>query len=638
MSIILSAHNLKKEFGGNLIFDRLCLELKAGEKAALIGANGAGKTTLLKCLLGMIPPDEGAIKLEPGISIGYVEQISSFEPETTLWEALESSFEDLKAQGRSIRKLEQAMANLSHNELETTVKKYGELLSSYENQDGFSYEVKIRKILLGLGFKEDQFQRSFGSFSGGEKTKITLGCLLARERQIMFLDEPTNHLDLESLEWLEEYLKTSSSGIIVISHDRFFLDRVTGTTFNLENGCLKRYNGAYSSFAKQKEAEETAYARAYEKQQQEIQELTDYINKYRAGIKSKQARGRQSRLQRMEVLAKVRRQKALSVKAVKLDRSGDKVLSLENLSYAFPDKELFSGIDQEIFSGRRVAVIGPNGAGKSTLLKIIIDQLKPGTGHLNWGVNIKMGYFAQTHENLNQSNTVLDEVISGNSITLQEARDYLAAFLFFEDDISKKVANLSGGERARLSFLKLYLTKANFLILDEPTNHMDIASREAFEDFLKEYPGTILAVSHDRFFIDAIADQIWELREGALKAYEGNYTRFKEIALQTPAPSLPPVNKAQKVKEYGSKPNLNQALLRSRKAFLRKRLAELENILEKAESRLEELNGVLADGNIYQQGGDELKSVLEEYESLEKAIPQYYEEWAEAEEELNNYT
>ncbi|MEG1501507.1 MAG: ABC-F family ATP-binding cassette domain-containing protein, partial [Clostridiales bacterium] len=433
-------------------------------------------------------------KTESGFSIGYLEQIPEFAPNTTLMDAVLSSYEDILAQREQLAIMEKQMAYVQDHDLEILMDKYSRLSSQYEINGGFQCEMNVKKVLGGLGFEEEKFSRPISSFSGGEKTKINLACLLAREHPIMFLDEPTNHLDLDSMEWLESYLKSNNSTLLIVSHDRYFLDQVTDSTLNLENHHLKEYNGSYKSFVLQKEAEDLAQERAWEKQQQEVKELEEYINKYRAGIKSKQARGRQSRLDRMKLMEKVNKEKNIGLKIANLqsNRSGNKVLDMEKLSFSFPDKELFADINQQIFYGDNIALIGPNGAGKSTLLKIIMGKIKASKGHLIFGSQVKIGYFDQEHANLNNEKTIIDQLIDEFPLTLQEARDNLGAFLFQEDDIYKKIGNLSGGERARLSFLQLYLRKANFLILDEPTNHMDIHSREVFEEFLLAYPGTIL--------------------------------------------------------------------------------------------------------------------------------------------------
>lgn len=629
MSIILKASGLKKEFIDTVIFSGLDLSLQEGEKAGLIGVNGAGKTTLMKCLMGQMEASDGSVWLAPGHRIGYVEQIPQFSPQTTLWEAVLSGFRDILDLRESIAQMEDEMSLLEGASLQALMKKYGAAVSEYENADGFSLENQARRVLLGLGFTEAEFNRSFGSFSGGEKTKITLACLLAREHSLLFLDEPTNHLDLASIEWLEDYLLASKAAILVISHDRYFLDRITQTTFNLENGRLKRYSGNYSRFMEQKALEDLSQQRAYEKQQQEIQALTDYVNKYRAGIKSKQARGRQSRLERIERIEKVYQAKEITLNADKLhtERSGDKVLTLDRVRFGYENTPLFSNIEAEIRSGQRVALIGANGSGKTTLLRLILNQLQPQAGHIVWGANVRPGYFDQAHANLNPANTVLEEVLSAYPLTLQEARDHLAAVLFTGDDIEKPVASLSGGERARLAFLKLYLAKANFLILDEPTNHMDIHSREIFESFVRGYPGTVLMVSHDRYFLDAVADLVWELEDQQLHIYGGNFSYYKERKARLSSPLSLPKMKPPSVPSTNKSERVAKAESRSQRAKLRQRLAEIEKEIVEQEAALEALQARIADGSLYQEAPEKIKEILNEYDLLEKRIPALYEEW-----------
>ncbi len=634
MGVILRTTDLKKEYGPNLIFQHVTMALKDGEKAALIGQNGAGKTTFFKCLLGSETIDSGSITMEPGISFGYMEQIPRFAPGTTLLNGVLTGFADLAEQRKLLRDMERQMAFLEEEALEATMKKYGALSTAYEAAGGFDYEVRAKKVLSGLGFSEELWERDIATFSGGEKTKISLARLLVRQHEIMLLDEPTNHLDLASLEWLESYLKSTRSAMLIISHDRYFLDEVTETTFHLANGSLKSYSGNYSRFMEQKEAEDLAYRRAYTKQQQEIKEMEDYINKYRAGIKSKQARGRQSRLNRMERLVQSNQTQTMRFKGegYETTRSGNRVLSLSKLGFRFPDKVLFENLSYDIENGDRLALIGPNGVGKTTLLRLILDQLSPNSGYIQWGVGVKVGYFDQHHADLNLHNTVLDELLNNCGITVQEARDQLAKCLFQADDIYKTVGDLSGGERARLAFLKIYLTHANFLILDEPTNHMDIDSREAFEAFLLDYPGTILAVSHDRYFLDAIAEKILELDQDGLTVYAGNFTDYKEKKARLKhfeESAVKPV-KAEKSK----KPGNDQAAARAWRAGIRQQISQLEKEIEAGEARLEELSSLMTENAAFPEKNAQIQDWLREYQTLEKRIPQAYEDWENLSREL----
>ena len=530
MAFILEADNLTKYYGDYPVFTNLRFSLKEGEKAALVGANGVGKTTLFNCLASRDTAYEGSVKLAPYATIGYLEQIRENSSNTLLATVMEV-FSDIFAQRERIARLELAMSQAGQRELEDILKRYGNERELYESAGGFASEAMVRRVLSGLGFREEQFTRPVSSFSGGEKTRIGLARILAREHSLLFLDEPTNHLDMDSIEWLEGFLKDYRGAIFVISHDRYFLDRVTETTFDMaSDGQIKRYNGCYSVYAAQKEDEAIAHSRAYEKQQVEILKTEDYITRFKAGVRSKQARGRQTRLARVQRLEKPERVRGISMGKTEITGTiGEWALVLDDVAYSYSeDKHLFSGLNASVRSGERVALLGPNGAGKTTILKLIMGFLKPKAGTVYLGPSAKPAYFDQEHQGLSLDNTVLNEIIYQYGQTVEEARSNLARFLFFTEELDQKISSLSGGERGRLSLLKLTLDKGNFLVLDEPTNHLDIQTREIMEDYLADYPGTIIMVSHDRYFIDSIAERVLELSEAGLTSYPGNYTDYKE--------------------------------------------------------------------------------------------------------------
>ena len=528
MVYLLEANALNKYYGADRVLTEIRLQLKEGEKAGLVGPNGAGKTTLLNCLSGHDPSFEGTVRLAPFATLGYLEQ-SRNRDDISLLSAVLEVYADIFDQRSRLEEMERAMGQAAPDELGEILVRYGNERDQYERADGFASEAKVRRVLRGLGFQEEQFDRPVGSFSGGEKTRIGLARILVRDYALLFLDEPTNHLDLDSVEWLENYLKDYPGAALIISHDRYFLDKVTETTFDLENGRLKRYTGNYSRYAAQKDEERKAQSRAYDKQQKEIEETEAYITRYKAGIKSKQARGRQSRLDRMDRLERPGELRAMHMGKASLSGVvGDRVLLLDGISFSYGDKHLFSDVSADIRFGERVALLGPNGAGKTTILKLITGLLKAPQGSIFLGPSVKPAYFDQEHQNLCSDNTVLDEILYGYDLNLEEAKGHLARFLFFADDIGKKVGSLSGGEQGRLSLLKLTLDKGNFLILDEPTNHLDIQSREVMEDYLSDYEGTLLLVSHDRYFIDRLAERVLELRPEGLLSYVGNYTDYRE--------------------------------------------------------------------------------------------------------------
>ncbi|MDR1203926.1 MAG: ABC-F family ATP-binding cassette domain-containing protein [Peptococcaceae bacterium] len=640
MGIVVQANGIKKEFGDFVLFQDLSLVLEEGEKAGLVGANGAGKTTLVRCLMQKERVEAGAVGAAPGISIGYLEQLPEIPEDQTLFSAVLDMFTDVFALRESMNLMEEQMSRLEGKALEDMMKRYGELTEAYDREEGFACEAKAKKVLFGLGFLESDFNRGLESFSGGEKTRVSLARLLVREHQFLILDEPTNHLDLASMEWLEDYLKSYKKTLLIISHDRYFLDQTTQITFFMENGRIKRYPGSYSRFLELKTEEDLALGRVREKQQKEIEALEDYIERNRAGIKSKQARGRQSRLDRMEIVqAPVRERRiALNSKNVQISRSGDKVLTLDGVSFGYPGRPLFSRLQEEVRYQERVALVGPNGAGKTTLLKLIMGQLSMDEGKIYWGSRVKKGYFDQEHGNLRRGRTVLDELIQSYSMTLQEARDHLAQFLFREDEIYKRIEDLSGGEQGRLSFLKLLLENANFLILDEPTNHLDIASREVIESFLKNYPGTILAVSHDRYFLDAIATRILEIADDGVVSYLGNYTDYKmrKAASKLQAAAVKPAKEKKKTRPAGDLARIDgdAAFNRAHKVKLRSGVQLLEKEIETAETRLQELSAVLTDAQTYQSNEAALKEIIQEYQALEKKLPLIYKDWEQAAEEL----
>lgn len=640
MAYIIEAQQLTKYFGAVCLFEDLSLSLESGEKAALIGANGVGKTTLMNCLMGKEGLDGGSIRLESGATIGYLEQIPSYSEDTTLIGIVMEVFSDIFAQRKRMAELEMLMSHSAEDILEKAMRQYGTLRDAYERAGGFACEAQARKVLSGLGFQEVDFERPFSGFSGGEKTRISLARILVRDHSILFLDEPTNHLDLDSIEWLENYLKSYRGAVLVISHDRYFLDQVTQTTFLFDQRQVKRYKGNYSAFLKQKALEDEALARAYEKQQKEIEKTEEYILRNKAGIKSKQARGRQTKLDRLERIEKPQDEARLNMgQAGIASRTGEKVLYLDKISFGFPDRQLFKGLEEEIRYTERVALLGPNGMGKTTLLKIILGQIQPQEGKVRFGARVRPAYFDQEHSNLDPDRTVFEEILLNYDLNIEETKALLARFMFRGDDLEKKVGTLSGGEQGRLSLLKLTLEKGNFLILDEPTNHLDINSREAIETYLQNYPGTILMVSHDRYFVDAVADRILELDQGKLTSYIGNYSdyRQKKTELEKIKPAVDDKNtlankSVEKTEQAASEKESRRSRSNDRaaKAKLRDQVQTLEKEIQTLEQRLEEITVELSKPETYQSTHYELQQNLsKEMEGIQSRLPQAYDEWTD---------
>lgn len=522
---VLKISGLSKSFGIKTVFENVSFEVRSGERIGLVGANGAGKTTLLKCIMGAEEPDKGSVKASDGAIIGYLRQDFNYTSHT-IREEMEDAWKDVLYYKDRMETLARELESSRSDE--KLVEAYGRAEARFEFLGGYDYESTTRKILTGLGFSDDEWDRDIHSFSGGQKVRINLAAAFVRHPDFLLLDEPTNHLDMGMLEWLEEYLRSYKGGILMISHDRYFLDGAATGIIDLENHHIRSFRGGYTRYMETKENQDRAYEKAYEKQQEHIKETEEYIRRYKAGIKAKQARGRQSQLNRLVRLEKPVHQASLRFHFDPPQECADKVLDVLRVEGSYGSHILFKDLTIHIKKGETVGLIGPNGAGKTTILKMITGEKKPDTGFIQLGNNVKMGYYSQEQERLHPKLTVLDEVRDTFNFGEKEARNILGMFLFRGDDVFKTVGMLSGGEKARLSLLCLFLEKPNFLILDEPTNHLDIPTREIMEDAIEAFGGTCLVVSHDRYFLDKVADRILELDHGKLTEYLGNYSYYKE--------------------------------------------------------------------------------------------------------------
>ena len=522
---VLKISGLSKSFGIKTVFENVSFEVRSGERIGLVGANGAGKTTLLKCIMGAEEPDKGSVKASDGAIIGYLRQDFNYTSHT-IREEMEDAWKDVLYCKDRMETLARELESSKSDE--KLVEAYGRAEARFEFLGGYDYESTTRKILTGLGFSDDDWDRDIHSFSGGQKVRINLAAAFVRHPDFLLLDEPTNHLDMGMLEWLEEYLRSYKGGILMISHDRYFLDGAATGIIDLENHHIRSFRGGYTRYMETKENQDRAYEKAYEKQQEHIKETEEYIRRYKAGIKAKQARGRQSQLNRLVRLEKPVHQASLRFHFDPPQECADKVLDVLRVEGSYGSHILFKDLTIHIKKGETVGLIGPNGAGKTTILKMITGEKKPDTGFIQLGNNVKMGYYSQEQERLHPKLTVLDEVRDTFNFGEKEARNILGMFLFRGDDVFKTVGMLSGGEKARLSLLCLFLEKPNFLILDEPTNHLDIPTREIMEDAIEAFGGTCLVVSHDRYFLDKVADRILELDHGKLTEYLGNYSYYKE--------------------------------------------------------------------------------------------------------------
>jgi ATP-binding cassette subfamily F protein 3 len=529
---ILRVNDLSKSFGIEELFHGVSFEVTRGDKVGFVGANGTGKSTLMRCLMGLDEYDGGQIQFDTADTVGYLEQETSFG-DWSLYEELRQSFSDILELAEEKTTLEVKIEQADDDAaMESLMEEYSKIVDQFERLDGYDYESRIRRIAYGLGFTEDDFQKNVGHFSGGQKTRICLAKALLREPDFLFLDEPTNHLDIEMIEWLEDFLKSYKGGVLLISHDRFFLDRVATRILELENKTVIDYTGNYTRFMRVKEDRRAALESAYEKQQVHIKNTEEYIRKYKAGIKSKQARGREKQLNRLERILLPPNSVGFNYFSFNPPAEcAQRVAELEEVSMTFGKQDIFKNLSLLIRNGDGVALVGPNGAGKTTLLRLLIGELESPTGRVKIGSRVKIGYYSQQHEGLNEANRLIDELLFEYGVTEEQARRYLGAFLFYGDDVYKIIGDLSGGEKSRLAFLKLMLTGANFLILDEPTNHLDIPAKEAVEEALMAFPGTFITVSHDRYFLDKVTNCTCELSAGLLTEYNGNYSYYHEKKL-----------------------------------------------------------------------------------------------------------
>lgn len=619
----LKVEGLSKAFGIDTLFNGVSFEVRRGDKVGLIGANGTGKTTLMRCLMGLEQADAGHISLPHGGNIGYVEQEAALG-NGCLYDELCAAFRDVLEWQEEMKALEQEIAGeCDEAKLETLMKQYADIMERFERSGGYSYESTVRRVAFGLGFAEDDLKRPVATFSGGQKTRICLARALIRQPDFLFLDEPTNHLDIGMVEWLEEFLAGYPGGVLLISHDRFFLDKVVGRVIELENGTAAVYPGNYTAYSALKAERMAALSAAFAKQQQKIAETEEYIRRYKAGIKSKQARGREKQLNRLNRIV-------LPPDSVKFNyfafnppgECAERVAELEEASASYGSRTIFEKLSLLVRRGDGVALVGPNGAGKTTLLKLLIGELTPAAGRVKLGSRVRTGYFSQQHEGLNSANRLLDEIMQEYGLSEERARHYLGAFLFCGDDVFKVIRELSGGEKSRLAFLKLMLTGANFLVLDEPTNHLDIPAKEAVEEAIMTFPGTFITVSHDRYFLDKVANCVVELSDGRLTEYPGNYSDYREWqkAAQMAMAAQPTEKAAAPVKK--SKPRQARPLDKEKLA------QKLEGEIAMLEAELKALEYRLNDPASHTDPAAS-QSLADEHLRIQSELETKYNSWAE---------
>lgn len=672
-STILTVQDVAKRFVTETIFSNITFQVNEREHIALVGTNGAGKSTLLKIIGGIEDPTEGTIVYASGLKVAYQAQEAHFTHDRTLLEETLDAFATVRATAERMTALEQEMAGADGETLDALFEEYARLSTEFETHGGYDMEHRTEAVLHGLGFPEEMFSDPVRQLSGGQKTRVALAKALLSDPDLLMLDEPTNHLDLQAIEWLEGFLREWNRAFIVVSHDRYFLDRVTSRTLDLAFGKLEDYPAAYNRYLKLREERMTRRMKEYEEQQAHIAHTEEFIRKYKAGQRSKEARGRETRLARLERIERPQEHDRLTLRMRADPRSGRNVLTVKPMTIGYAPRPEMGETEPDIFvktekeltieRGDRVALLGPNGSGKTTTLRTLVGEMPPLAGRIEFGTNVKVAYYAQGHEGLDPKRTVLDTLLHDQAMGEESARNLLGRFLFSGDDVFKPVSALSGGERSRLALARLTLNRANFLILDEPTNHLDIMAREALEEVLDDYDGTMLFVSHDRFFIDRIANRIWAIEDSTIATYLGNYTDMlrqrEKLAQQTPASpegkaasstahrAAPPASTHMHEEDHApssngassgngtaesAPPERPRNVSRASDRAIRdaqKRLNATEREVSKLEERLNQVSDELTRAGI-DQNVDAVTTLGQQYEQLQAQLEDAYAAWSEA--------
>lgn len=635
--ILLQCVNLSKSFGTDSILTNIKMEVQSHERIALVGRNGAGKSTLLKIIAKQMSYDSGDLITPKGVTIGYLAQDTGLESELSIWEEMSSVFAALKSKEQELRKLEEKMSELQTNasaeQYDKLLAEYDQLQVSFKDEGGYQYEADIRSVLAGLHFSNFDYNTKISTLSGGQKTRLALGKLLLTKPDLLILDEPTNHLDIETLTWLESYLSNYDGSILIVSHDRYFLDKIVNYVYELSRTKMTKFTGNYSKYLEEKAKRYELELKQFEKQQEEISKLEDFVRRNIARASTtKRAQSRRKQLERMEVMDRpAGSEKSASFSFEIEKQTGNEVLNVEGLSLGYNGSALFPPISFDIKKGESIALIGPNGIGKSTLLKAIIKDLQPLTGSFRYGSNVSIGYYDQEQAKLHSNKQVLHELWDEYpTSTEKEIRTVLGNFLFSGDDVLKVVTDLSGGEKARLALAKLMMRKANFLILDEPTNHLDLDSKEVLESALVDFPGTILFVSHDRYFLNRIGTRIIELSSNGLVNYLGDYDYYlqkKEETRQREA-LLEKENVGNNhTKTTSDKVNfqLDKETKKKERQRLR-RIEEIEQEIEQLEDKISELEEALCKPEIYQDH-EKASSLQADIDNYQTKTEQLMEEW-----------
>lgn len=641
--IIAQAQDLEQRFGGNTIFSNISFSVPDNARIGLVGPNGAGKTTLLKIMTGQQEPTSGQFTINKGLKVGYIAQENGLDEDKTIWDEMLTVFNDLIEKNKKITKMQEQIAD--HPEDEDLLKRYDQLAYDFEQEGGFTYQAEIKSILNGFNFKENTWNKVIGTLSGGEKTRLAFVKLLLQKPPVLLLDEPTNYLDLDTLDWLEAFLKNYQGTIITVSHDQYFLDHLANQIFELNFGKLTTFKGNYSQYVKERELMDSQQEAAYEKQQEKIKKEEEFIQKnlVRAST-TKRAQSRRKVLDKMERIKPPKHKQKVRINFTSERPSGKEVLIAKDLTIGYPDKVMVSDIDFQVNKNDRVAIIGPNGIGKSTLLKTIMKKLEPKGGSIKYGASLDIGYYDQELQSLDPSKTVLDTIWDRHkTMPEKDVRSILASFLFTAEDIDKTVGQLSGGQKARLTLTVLSLEKDNFLLMDEPTNHLDIEAKEVLEEALDNYDGTLLFVSHDRYFINELANKIISVRDGHAKIYNGNYSYYldekakqaaaaQEAEAQKTAAETTPAASQNK----GKLSYQEQKARDSQKRKLERAVSDAEAKIEKLEAEEKEIQTEMANPDIA-ASFEKLGPLQEKLSAVQEQLDQANSDWENALDALDEF-
>ena len=641
--IIAQAQDLEQRFGGNIIFSNISFSVPDNARIGLVGPNGAGKTTLLKIMTGQQEPTSGQFTINKGLKVGYIAQENGLDEDKTIWDEMLTVFNDLIEKNKKITKMQEQIAD--HPEDEDLLKRYDQLAYDFEQEGGFTHQAEIKSILNGFNFKENTWNKVIGTLSGGEKTRLAFVKLLLQKPPVLLLDEPTNYLDLDTLDWLEAFLKNYQGAIITVSHDQYFLDHLANQIFELNFGKLTTFKGNYSQYVKERELMDSQQEAAYEKQQEKIKKEEEFIQKnlVRAST-TKRAQSRRKVLDKMERIKPPKHKQKVRINFTSERPSGKEVLIAKDLTIGYPDKVMVSDIDFQVNKNDRVAIIGPNGIGKSTLLKTIMKKLEPKDGSIKYGASLDIGYYDQELQSLDPSKTVLDTIWDRHkTMPEKDVRSILASFLFTAEDIDKTVGQLSGGQKARLTLTVLSLEKDNFLLMDEPTNHLDIEAKEVLEEALDNYDGTLLFVSHDRYFINELANKIISVRDGHAKIYNGNYSYYldekakqaaaaQEAEAQTAEAETTPAASQNK----GKLSYQEQKARDSQKRKLERAVSDAEAKIEKLEAEEKEIQTEMANPDIA-ASFEKLGPLQEKLSAVQKQLDQANNDWENALDALDEF-